>query len=361
MNLSHAIILFLAALLAGAINAVAGGGSFVSFPTLMFIGVPAKFANATNTVALWPGQVASIGAYRRQFAKLSWRMMAPLLVTCVIGGIGGAWVLLKTPTTTFVWLVPWLILSATIIFMMSGRVTRWVRGRTASNEHHQFSTGRAVVFQLVIAFYIGYFGAGAGILILAMLALLGMDEIHSMNALKALLTTISNGVAMLMFVFSNAVYWPEAILMIVASIARRLLRRALCTEDETGARAIDGDRDWFRSDRLLLRETIASLSGRLGGFSPASGEVRAKAELHDQQGKRQQERNRVGENQRERVNQKAIGHPQQQADIQAHQHGERNIANGFGAKRMQGLGKIRQRAKGPRSKTDERYEVHVPA
>ena len=128
-------------------------------------------------------------------------MMMPLLVTCIIGGIGGAWVLLKTPATIFVWLVPWLILSATIIFMMSGRVTRWVRQRTSSGEHHEFSTGRGVLFQLIIAFYIGYFGAGAGILILAMLALLGMDDIHSMNALKALLTTISNGVAMLMFIF----------------------------------------------------------------------------------------------------------------------------------------------------------------
>jgi uncharacterized protein len=218
MTLSHATILFLAALVAGAINAVAGGGSFVTFPTLMFIGVPAKFANATNTVALWPGQVASIGAYRRQFEKLQLRMLLPLVVTCVVGGIIGAWVLLVTPTTVFVWLVPWLILSATIIFAMSGRVTRWVRSRTASGVHQEFSTTRGVLFQLVIAIYIGYFGAGAGILILAMLALLGMDEIHSMNALKALLTTISNGVAMLMFMFSHAVYWPHAILMIVASM-----------------------------------------------------------------------------------------------------------------------------------------------
>ena len=218
MTLFQAAILFLAALIAGAINSVAGGGSFVSFPTLMFIGVPAKFANATNTVALWPGQVASIGAYRQQFQKLPRKMMLPLVVTCIVGGIAGAWVLLVTPQTVFVWLVPWLILSATVIFALSGRVTRWVRRRTASGEHHEFSTARGVLFQLLIAIYIGYFGAGAGILILAMLALLGMEDIHSMNALKALLTTISNGVAMLMFMFSHAVYWPQAILMIVASI-----------------------------------------------------------------------------------------------------------------------------------------------
>jgi uncharacterized membrane protein YfcA len=218
MTVSHAIILFIAALLAGAINAVAGGGSFVTFPTLMFIGVPAKFANATNTVAVWPGQVASIGAYRKQFEKLPRKMLMPLVVTCIIGGIVGAWILLVTPQTVFVWLVPWLILSATIIFALSGRVTRWVRRRTASSEHHEFSTTRSVLFQLAIAIYIGYFGAGAGILILAMLALLGMDDIHSMNALKALLTTISNGMAMLMFIFSHAVYWPQAILMVVASM-----------------------------------------------------------------------------------------------------------------------------------------------
>jgi hypothetical protein len=97
-------------------------------------------------------------------------------------------------------------------------VTQWVRRRSARGEHHEFATGRGVVFQLFIAFYIGYFGAGAGILILAMLALLGMDEIHTMNALKALLTTVSNGVALLLFIFSHAVYWPETILMVVASM-----------------------------------------------------------------------------------------------------------------------------------------------
>ena len=225
MNLFHAMspfqatILFAAALLAGAINAVAGGGSFVTFPTLMFLGVPAKYANATNTVAVWPGQLASIGGYRRQFEKLNRRMLVPLLITDVIGGILGALTLLRTPESIFTGLVPWLILSATLIFMMSGRVTRWVRSRSAGGQHHEFATAKAVVLQLVIAFYIGYFGAGAGILILAMLALLGMDDIHSMNALKALLTTVSNGVAMLLFILTpGAVRWPQAVLMIVASM-----------------------------------------------------------------------------------------------------------------------------------------------
>ena len=145
--------------------------------------------------------------------------MMSLLITALVGGILGGCTLLRTPQTTFLRLVPWLILVSTLIFgMMSGRVTRGVRSRTASPEHLEFSTWRGVIFQLLVSFYIGYFGAGAGILILAMLALLGMDEIHTMNALKALLTTISNGVAMLLFIVSHAVYWPETILMVVASM-----------------------------------------------------------------------------------------------------------------------------------------------
>jgi uncharacterized membrane protein YfcA len=218
MHTNHAVVLLLAAVIAGAINSVAGGGSFVSFPALLFVGIPPVNANASNTVALWPGQVASIGAYRNQLRNLAWSTVTPLLITGVLGGILGGWILLITPQSTFMRLVPWLILIATIIFAMSGRVTRWVRRRTSGGEHHEFATGRGVVFQLFIAFYIGYFGAGAGILILAMLALLGMDEIHTMNALKALLTTVSNGVAMLLFIVSHAVYWPETILMVVASI-----------------------------------------------------------------------------------------------------------------------------------------------
>ena len=218
MNLSQATILFVAALAAGAINAVAGGGSFVTFPTLLFMGIPPVNANATNTVAVWPGQAASIGGYRRQLRNLSWKPIMPLLLTGILGGILGGWTLLRTPQTTFMRLVPWLMLAATLIFAASGRVTQWVRRRSAGGEHHEFATGRGVVFQLFIAFYIGYFGAGAGILILAMLALLGMDEIHTMNALKSLLTTVSNGVAMLLFIFSHAVYWPETILMVIASI-----------------------------------------------------------------------------------------------------------------------------------------------
>ncbi len=218
MHLSQGVFLFFAALIAGAINSVAGGGSFVSFPALLFVGIPPVNANATNTVALWPGQPASVWAYRGELQHLSRGTVLPLTLCGVVGGIAGAYVLLITPQATFLGLVPWLLLIATIIFVMSGRIARWVRQRTAHAGHSEFATGRGIVLQLFIAFYLGYFGAGAGILILAMLALLGMDQIHTMNALKAWLTTVSNGVAMVLFVVSHAVYWPQTIVMIAGSL-----------------------------------------------------------------------------------------------------------------------------------------------
>ena len=219
MHVAHWPILFAAAVLAGAINSVAGGGSFVSFPALLFVGIPPVNANATNTVALWPGQPASVWAYRHEFRSLPRRVLVPLTVTGIVGGLLGAKVLLITPPATFMILVPWLLLIATLIFMMSGKITSWVRQRSERGEHHEFSTGRGILIQIFIAFYLGYFGAGGGILLLAMLALLGMDHIHTMNALKAWLTTVSNGVATILFVLTpHVVYWRQAILMIIGAI-----------------------------------------------------------------------------------------------------------------------------------------------
>ena len=217
MHLSQAVILFFAALAAGAINSVAGGGSFLSFPSLLLIGIPPVNANATSTVALWPGQPASVWAYRRKIRDIPRRTFIPLTVTGIVGGIAGAYVLLITPQTTFMNLVPWLLLAATLIFTLSGQVTRWV-GERKTHPHAALTSIYGIALQLVLAFYLGYFGAGAGILLLATLALLGMDNIHAMNALKAWLTAVSNGVAMLLFIYHRAVYWPEAIVMVVGSV-----------------------------------------------------------------------------------------------------------------------------------------------
>src|SRR5215471_4311615 len=122
MSLTSGCILFFAALVAGAINAVAGGGSFITFPTLLFLGIPPVNANATSTVALWPGQPASVLSYRGELKHLPRGTLLPLTITGIIGGIAGAYVLLITPQGTFMGLVPWLLLGATVIFALSGRI-----------------------------------------------------------------------------------------------------------------------------------------------------------------------------------------------------------------------------------------------
>lgn len=215
VGLEHIALLFVVAVVAGAINSVAGGGSFLSFPALIFAGLPPVNANATNTMALWPGTLASVGAYRRELSGPGKRVLIPLISTGVIGGLLGAIVLLKTPQATFLRLVPYLLGGATLLFALSGRVTARVRRRVATHEH--FHTFGGALLQLLIAVYIGFFGAGAGILMLAMLALLGMENIHTMNAYKTVLGTVCNGIAVIAFIVAKAIYWPHALLMLVGA------------------------------------------------------------------------------------------------------------------------------------------------
>ena len=132
MHFSHPVFLFFAAFIAGTINSVAGGGSFVSFPALLFAGVAPIAANATNTAAVWPGTVASTVAYRKAFTPEARRLLLPLIVTGILGGIVGARILLITPQATFMRIVPWLLLGATLLFVFSGRITGWIRGRAQS-------------------------------------------------------------------------------------------------------------------------------------------------------------------------------------------------------------------------------------
>jgi uncharacterized membrane protein YfcA len=216
LNLHNAIFLFFAGALGGAINAVAGGGSFVAFPALMFTGVPPVSANATNTLALWVGVTASGGAYRNRLS-ISRRVMVPLIVTSVIGGLAGAFLLIKTPAQTFLKVMPWLMLGATLLFAFGKHLT----GRIAAGISSDASRGAiagASVFELVVAVYGGYFGGGIGIMNLAMLAAMGMTDIHDMNALKVVLGGVINGVATVTFVVTGAIVWPQAIVMTVGAI-----------------------------------------------------------------------------------------------------------------------------------------------
>lgn len=219
LNLHSAVILFVVAIVAGAINSVAGGGSFVTFPTLVFTGVPPIQANATNTLALVPGTLASIGAYRREYSKGGARTLVPLAVTGLLGAVIGALVLLKTPQHTFLRLIPYLLSASTLMFMFSGRITRWVRERKATvGERSWWGWTWTIAVELCIAIYIGYFGAGAGILTLALLALLGIESIHTMNAYKTMLVAGGNAIATVIFIVAGKIYWAQAGVMLVGAI-----------------------------------------------------------------------------------------------------------------------------------------------
>jgi len=216
LNLHNAIFLFFAGALGGAINAVAGGGSFVAFPALMFTGVPPVSANATNTLALWVGVTASGGAYRNRLS-ISRRVMIPLIVTSVIGGLAGAFLLIKTPAQTFLKVMPWLMLGATLLFAFGKHLTGRIAAGISSDASRGAITG-ASIFELVVAVYGGYFGGGIGIMNLAMLAAMGMTDIHDMNALKVVLGGVINGVATVTFVITGAIVWPQAIVMTLGAI-----------------------------------------------------------------------------------------------------------------------------------------------
>jgi uncharacterized protein len=214
--LHNAIFLFFAGALGGAINAVAGGGSFVSFPALLFTGVPPVPANATNTLAMWVGTTASGGAYREKL-NIPRRVMIPLVVTSVIGGLAGAFLLIKTPAQTFLHVLPWLLLGATLLFAFGKHLT----GRISAGISHEASNAAvtvASVYETVVAVYGGYFGGGVGIMNLAMLAALGMTNIHAMNKLKVMLGGVINGVATITFVVTGMIVWPQAMVMTAGSI-----------------------------------------------------------------------------------------------------------------------------------------------
>ncbi len=216
MTIETILLLFVAGALGGALNSVAGGGSFIAFPALLFTGVPPIPANATNTIALWTGAAASGGAYRKRLA-VPRRVMVPLLTASIIGGLAGAYLLLKTPAHTFMRVLPWLTLGATLLFAFGKKLAG---GRKSVIEHE--STGAALaaatLFQFGVAVYGGYFGGGMGIVMLAMLAALGMTDIHAMNALKSVMGFVINGVAVITFIVAHAVYWRHGIVMIVGGI-----------------------------------------------------------------------------------------------------------------------------------------------
>jgi len=218
MPIAHAVAMFAAAFLAGVVNSIAGGGTLLTFPLLIWLGLDPKIANATSTVALWPGLFSGAFGYRREMNDSSLILMWLGIVSVVGGGLG-AWLLIVTPSPTFARLVPFLILFATILFMIQGPVNRWLHLPAAGNETTRKWWSFAIIVQFFSAMYGGYFGAGNGIWMLAAMGLLGLHDIHRANGIKNFLGICINSVAVLSFSIAHMVDWPKALLMAVAALA----------------------------------------------------------------------------------------------------------------------------------------------
>jgi uncharacterized protein len=208
--------LVIASFLAGALNAMAGGGSFLSFPALLGVGVLPIQANATNTVALWPGQFTSIAAYWQDL-KANVRLVPPVCSAALLGGLAGAIILLRTGQATFLALVPWLLLLAAGLFAASGPVSRWLQRKRASAVGARPHLAPLWIGVVVVCFYIGYFGAGAGFLLMSVLAVFGIQNINQVNALKVIATTTANGIAVVTFIVEKQIIWKYCLLMMIAA------------------------------------------------------------------------------------------------------------------------------------------------
>ena len=221
MSGTEIIALTAAAAIAGMINAVAGGGTLITFPALLFFGTPPLTANATSTLALVFGTAGSVYGFRRQIPAVKpWlKRFAPV---SLLGGLGGGVLLTRTREEVFANLVPFLILFATIIFVTQGAFRRFAgfadKSETASAPHRR-ALWAAVLFQFFVAVYGGYFGAGIGILMLASLGYLGLTNIHEMNCLKTVLSSLINQVAAIYFIFAGLIDWPKTLVMTAGALA----------------------------------------------------------------------------------------------------------------------------------------------
>jgi uncharacterized membrane protein YfcA len=207
------LLLIAAGVSAGLINSVAGGGSFITFPTLVFSGVPSVIANATSTVALFPGVFASAWAYRNDFQRLEKVPLKPAMAVSIAGGIAGALLLLFTTQKTFDAVLPWILLIATIALATGPKVSRMLNSRV------RIGSRTLIVLQFLCAIYGGYFGGAVGIIMLAVWSMAGLRDVHAMNAGRTLLGGVMNAAAVICFVIAGKVWWLQAMLLLIAAVA----------------------------------------------------------------------------------------------------------------------------------------------
>ena len=206
------LLLVASALGAGLMNSVAGGGSFLTFPALVFTGVPSIVANATSTVALFPGALASAWAYRHDFKALDRIPLKPALAVSIAGGIVGVLLLLFTSQNTFDRIIPWLLLAATVVFAMGPRVLKMLK------RQEWMGARTLIAFQFLVGIYGGYFGGAVGIVMLAVWTLAGFRDIHAMNGGRTLLGGVMNAAAVVCFVIAGKVWWLQGSMMLVAAV-----------------------------------------------------------------------------------------------------------------------------------------------
>jgi uncharacterized membrane protein YfcA len=207
------LLLILAAFGAGAMNAIAGGGSLLTFPALVFTGVPAVIANASSTVALFPGALASAWGYRKDFVPFEGVSFKSLLAVSFAGGAVGAVLLLSTPESTFDVIVPWLVLVATLVFIFAPHITTRI--------HHLFRV-RPLPFLIIhffLGIYTGYFGGALGLITLAVWSLFGLTDVKAVNPNKILLGGLTNTAAVACFVIARKIWWTQSLLMLVGAVA----------------------------------------------------------------------------------------------------------------------------------------------
>ena len=212
------LFLLLAGFLGGFVNSVAGGGSFITFPALLFVGVPPVSANATNTFASCSGYLSGAYAFRHDLRAHS-HELPRFLVLGLLGGIGGAWLLLQTPESLFREAIPWLLLFATLLFIFGARINALFR-QFGSMHRHATLAGRSLLMLILlgIAVYGGFFNAGLGIIILSYLALAGHTDINAMNGLKLLISSAVSLIAIMLFTYDGVIAWYQGTLVLLGTL-----------------------------------------------------------------------------------------------------------------------------------------------
>ena len=211
MTIFELSLLASASFIAGIINSIAGGGSFLTFPALVFTGVPTIAANATSAVAVFPGYLSGALGFAKELKEYPKSKFLLLITLSIMGGIGGSLLLLITPASVFSYIIPWLLGFATLLFAFGDFVAKWAKKNSNSNGFLGNLT------TLVVCIYGGYFNGGLGIILLALFSTLGMRDIHLMNGLKNIMSFALSAASVVTFAIAGIVFWQQAIIMMIAA------------------------------------------------------------------------------------------------------------------------------------------------